>query len=74
MITYEFECLYGHVTDHRMSINDDTQKIPCSECGENAIRIISRNKNGIGGVPTPVHHKRGATEGGSGPINLGEIG
>ena len=74
MITYEFECLYGHLIEYRMSIKDDTQKIDCPECGEEALRIISRNKNTPGGVPTPVHHKRGASETGSGPVDVGEIG
>ena len=74
MITYEFQCAKGHVTEQRLSIKDETREIDCSYCGKPARRIMSINREPILGLPTNVHHKTGATESGTGPIDLGEIG
>lgn len=73
MITYEFQCVYGHIVERKMSINDDTRTIACDACGEDALRIMSRNANHPIGLPTKVHHKPGSSGNNKGPIDLGEI-
>lgn len=73
MITYEFRCPKGHISEVCLPIDNSTRVVKCSVCNELAEKIISFNGNRPLGLPTHVHHKYGASRVPLDPIDLGDL-
>lgn len=73
MITKEYLCPNGHLVEHRESINDNTQEIPCDRCDDMATRVLSVPKTLITGFTPTFHKSTSRSVSDSMPIDLGDI-